>query len=130
MQKLQEMIDAASGKQAERVAQRPSEASLERERARGEHTRKIRSLKQTRLRSKQSTQGPAPLVFDVVRHRGYWRVLHNNRHSKAHSDQAAAILAATDLARKKRGLGHPVEVRLLRTDGQVVTQTLDQEQDG
>jgi hypothetical protein len=63
--------------------------------------------------------------FEVVRHRDRSRVLHRNRHSSPYPDQAAAILAAKDLARKKQEEGHAVEVRLVRTDGQVVPQSIE-----
>jgi hypothetical protein len=77
-----------------------------------------------------SKQPLALLLFEVVRHRGHWRVLHHNKHSTPHTDQLAAIVAGKRLARKKRKLGHPVEVRLVRTDGQVVVQDVDTEQGG
>lgn len=127
MQKLQDMIDAAFGKQAERAQQHPSDAFLERERVLGEQTKKMEALRQARLGGSASTRSPPSLVFEVVRHRGHWRTLHRNKHSTPFLDQAAAILAAKALARKKRDLGHAVEVRLVRNDGQVVT--LDQERD-
>jgi len=62
------------------------------------------------------------LYYDVVWHRGRWRIRHLNKHSAPFADQAAAIDAAWKLARKKQDQGHPVEVRLHRTDGEVVMQ--------
>ena len=124
MQKIQQMIDAAFGKQAEREPQRPSEASLEREHALNERTRKVAALKEARLRDGGARRAPA-MLFEVVRHRGHWRVRHNHRHSTPYPDQSAAILGAKQLARKKRLLGHPVEVRLVRADGQIIPQSIE-----
>ena len=47
------------------------------------------------------------------------------RHSAPFPDQVAAIMAAKKLARKKRDLGHLVEVVLRRTDGIAVVQSID-----
>jgi hypothetical protein len=72
--------------------------------------------------------GPLPtLVFEIVRYRGYWRTRHRNKHSTPFSDQTAAIVAAKALAKKKRDLGNPVQVSLIRSDGQIVDQPLDGE---
>ena len=72
--------------------------------------------------------GPPPtLVFEIVRYRGYWRTRHRNKHSSPFTDQAAAIVAAKNLARKKRDLGNPVQVSLIRSDGQIVDQPIDGE---
>lgn len=88
-------------------------------------------LKEGRDQPQPSSPPPAPtLVFEIVRYRGYWRTRHLNKHSKPCTDQAAAILAAKDLARKKRELGNPVQVCLIRSDGQIVDQPLDGESDG
>lgn len=127
VEKLQEMIDAAFGKQAERTPQRASEGLIERERVLGEQARKIEALRQARLHDDGAKRSPVSLVFEVVRHRGHWRMLHRTRHSTPFSDQAAAILAAKKVAKRKQELGHSVEVRLVRTDGQVVVQSLDNE---
>ena len=127
MPTLQDMIDAAFGTQADRAPQSPSALSAEQDRKFSERAKKIEQLKQARLAGPEK---PAPeLVFEVVRHRGHWRVLHHNKHSTPHADQNAAIQAAKDLAKKKRELGHRVKVELVRTDGQVVGQNLD-DQDG
>ena len=129
MQKLQQIIDATF-KPAERAPEHPSEAFIERERLLNEQAKKVETLRQVRLRSDSSMRRVPSLVFEVVRHRGFWRTLYRHRHSAPFPDQAAAIHAAKDLARKKRDLGHAVEVRLVRNDGQVVRQTLDEERDG
>jgi hypothetical protein len=113
------MIDAALGAVTERDPQQPSDVFPKRERTFSEQARKTRA--------DEPMEPPASLVFEVVRHRGRWRTFHRNRHSGLFPDQAAAILAAKKLARKKRDLGHPVEVRLVRTDGQLVMQPIDEE---
>ncbi len=64
-------------------------------------------------------------LFEVVRHRGHWRTLHGGKHSSPFADQAAAILAAKKLARRKGQEGYSVEVILRRTDGDSVAQTVD-----
>jgi hypothetical protein len=125
MQKLQQMIDAAfPSKTAEREPQRPSEAFTERQRSFAETATKVESLRQARLTGGEQ---PPSFLFEVVRHRGAWRILRRNRHSPPFSDQAAAVAAAIKLAKEKRDAGHPVEVRLNRTDGDVVVQPLDDE---
>ncbi len=68
----------------------------------------------------------ADFTYDVVRHRGGWRVLHIGRHSRAHGDQEAAVRAAIKLAKEKRAAGRAAEVRLNRTDGQIVIVPLDE----
>jgi hypothetical protein len=130
VQKLQQMIDAAFGTQAERTPQQPSDMFMERERARTEQAGKIEALRKKRLEDDGLSRPPAVLVFEIVRHRGHWRMRHRNKHSAPYPDQAAAILAAKELARKKRDDGHPVEVRLVRTDGQVVVQPVDEREAG
>jgi len=60
------------------------------------------------------------LLYEVVRHRGHWRVLHIGKHSPPLADQAAATAAATELAQQARESGRTVVVRLLRTDGKVI----------
>ena len=125
MQKLQQMIDAAfPGKVAEREPQQPSEAFVQRQRSFAESAAKMKSLRQARMTSGE--QAPS-LLFEVVRHRGAWRILRRNRHSSPFSDQSAAVAAAIKLAKEKRDAGYPVEVRLNRTDGEVVVQPLDEE---
>jgi len=65
-------------------------------------------------------------LFEVVRYRGSWRVLHRKRHSSPFADQAAALAAAIKQAKAKGEVGSPAEVRLNRTDGEVVGQSLDE----
>ena len=78
----------------------------------------------------QPSSPPPTLVFEIVRYRGYWRTRHRNKHSKPYSDQEAAVLAAKALARKMREQGNPVQVCLVRSDGQIVDQPLDGDSDG
>jgi hypothetical protein len=125
MQKLQQMIDAAfPTKEAERPAQGPSAGFTERERAFAATAARVESLRVARMEGEQ--QAPT-LLFEVVRHRGSWRILHRGKHTAAFSDQTAALAAAIKQAKAKREAGSPVEVRLNRTDGDVVVQSLDDE---
>jgi hypothetical protein len=66
-----------------------------------------------------SSDGLPTMVYDVVRHRGSWRVLHVGRYSPPHPNQQAAIDAATRAATQDMANGRTVMVRLNRTDGQV-----------
>ena len=62
----------------------------------------------------------SPVVtFDVVRHRGHWRILHIGKHSSPHESQKSAIDCAVKLALSSQSAGYTVAVRLNRTDGQV-----------
>ena len=124
MQKLQQMINAAfPSKSAERTPQRPSEAVAERERSFASTAARIEALRQARVEANQPAN--APLLFEVVRHRGSWRIRHRGKHTSPFSDQTAAIVAAVKQAKAKRETGAAVEVRLNRTDGGVVVQSLD-----
>jgi hypothetical protein len=114
------------GRAKEREPQRPSAAFLERERSFDEQRKRTEALKQARLTGHSSDRDPARLIFEVVHRRGQWRILHRNKHSAQYADQGAAILAAKDLARKKRQGGQSVEVRLIRIEGQVVTLSIDE----
>jgi Uncharacterized protein conserved in bacteria (DUF2188) len=126
MQKLQQMIDAAfPGKEAERTPQKPSEAFAERERSFAETAARVEALRQARVKADQPAN--AVLLFEVVRHRGSWRIRHRGKHTSPFSDQTAAIAAALKQAKAKRETGAAVEVRLNRTDGGVVVQPLDDE---
>jgi hypothetical protein len=58
-------------------------------------------------------------LFEVVRQRGHWRVLHIGKHSLPHHSQQAALDYAMKLALEKEAGGLGAAVRLLRTDGQV-----------
>lgn len=69
---------------------------------------------------------PLPtLVYDVVRHRGHWRVLHIGKHSAALPSQKAAIEQAMKLAIESKAAGRNVVVRLNRTDGRVFDLTVE-----
>jgi hypothetical protein len=57
------------------------------------------------------------LEFEVVRHRGHWRVLHIGKHSPPHDSQEAAIAAAVAQAKESIAQGRLALVRLKRTDG-------------
>jgi predicted DNA-binding WGR domain protein len=125
MQKLQQMIDAAfPSKGAERVPQQPSGAFAQRQRSFAETATRVESLRQARLTGGEQARS---FLLEVVRHRGAWRILRRNRHSSPFSDQAAAVAAAIKLAKAKREAGFAVEVRLNRTDGDVIVQPLDDE---
>ncbi|HEY3147376.1 MAG TPA: DUF2188 domain-containing protein [Dongiaceae bacterium] len=59
------------------------------------------------------------IAYDVVRHRGSWRVLHVGKYSAPYPSQHAAIDAAMAAATQDMANGRTVVVRLNRTDGQV-----------
>lgn len=126
MKKLQQMIDAAfPEREAKRGLQKPSEAFAERERSFAQTAARVETLRQARVKADQPAD--APMLFEVVRHRGSWRILHRGKHTSPFSDQTAAIMAAVKQAKAKREDGTAVEVRLNRTDGVVVVQSLDDE---
>src|SRR5687767_14502939 len=126
MKKLQQMIDAAFPKtDAKRSPQGPSEAFAERERSFAQTAARVETLRQARVEADRPAN--APVLFEVVRHRGSWRILHRGKHTSPFSDQTAAIMAAVKEAKAKREDGTAVEVRLNRTDGGVVVQSLDDE---
>ena len=126
MKKLQQMIDAAFPKtDAKRSPQGPSEAFAERERSFAQTAARVETLRQARVEADQPAN--APVLFEIVRHRGSWRILHRGKHTSPFSDQTAAIMAAVKQAKAKRQDGTAVEVRLNRTDGVVVVQSLDDE---
>lgn len=58
------------------------------------------------------------LEYEVVRHRGHWRVLHIGKHSAPCDSQDAAIAAAVDQAKRSLAQGRLALVRLKRTDGE------------
>lgn len=68
----------------------------------------------------QDTATPAlPLLeYEVVRHRGHWRVLHIGKHSAPYDSQEAAIAAAVGRAKEWVTQGRLALVRLKRTDGE------------
>jgi hypothetical protein len=82
---------------------------LGRERAFREQADKIEKLRQKRI----STQS---FVFEVVRHRGHWCILHGNKYSKPFDGQAEAIDEAQQAARTKAAQGYPVEVIVRQAD--------------
>jgi inosine-uridine nucleoside N-ribohydrolase len=126
MKKLQQLIDAAfPEKDAKRSPQGPSEAFAERERSFATTAARVEALRQARVEAYQPAN--APLLFEVVRHRGSWRIRHRGKHTSPFSDQTAAIMAAVKQAKAKREAGAAVEVRLNRTDGGVIVQSLDEE---
>ncbi|HEY1382692.1 MAG TPA: DUF2188 domain-containing protein [Dongiaceae bacterium] len=59
------------------------------------------------------------IVYEVVRHRGSWRVLHIGSYSAPYPSQQAAIDAAIRAAAQDIANGRAVTVHLNRTDGQI-----------
>ena len=52
---------------------------------------------------------PLPtMTYDVVRHRGHWKVLHVGRHSASHPSQKSAIDSAVKLAMESKAAGRNV----------------------
>ena len=135
MKRLQEVLDVAFGRSVAphpvtagpaRTTQAPSAAFLAQARAFAEKAGAIESLRRKRLGA-QVVAADA-LLFEIVRYRGHWRTRHIRKHSGAFPDQAAAVMAAKKLARKKRALGYAVEVVLRRTDGVAVVQSIDDDE--
>ena len=118
---LQQHIDAAFGAiKRTRVPAPPDPTVLDRERAFRDQASKLHKLRLQRV-------AQDPLVYEVVRYRGHWRILHLSKHSKPFDNQAAAIDAARRTARDRGKQGHSVEVILRRTDGQSINYALDEE---
>ena len=65
------------------------------------------------------------LEHEVVRHRGYWRVLHIGKHSAPCDSQDAAIAAAVAQVKGSVAQGGLALVRLERTDGEEHLMDLD-----
>lgn len=57
------------------------------------------------------------LIYEIVRHRGFWRTLHAGKFSPSYDNQEAAIAAAVSKAKQDVAEGRPALVRLKRTDG-------------
>lgn len=91
----------------------PNEEVLGRQRAFRDRADKIEKLRQQRISSDV-------LVYEVVEHRGHWRILHQKKHSKPFGDQEAAIDAAKSAAAETASKGHAVQVILRQADGKVV----------
>lgn len=71
------------------------------------------------LAPRASSDGLPTIFYEVVRHRGSWRVLHIGSYSAPYSSQHAAIDAATRAATQDIANGREVTVHLKRTDGQI-----------
>lgn len=132
MKRFQDVLDVAFGRSVQSIpaapgpsctTQAPSAALLAQADAFTGNAQAIEALRQKRVDAE--TAPAEALVFEIVRYRGRWRTLHTRKHSAPFPDQAAAIMAAKKLARKKRALGHSVEVVLRRTDGLAVVQSID-----
>jgi Uncharacterized protein conserved in bacteria (DUF2188) len=124
MNKMQQFLEFET-RAAIRSPQQPSELFMEREKALLQQADRVARLREVRLAAADhegaGSHGAASrfAIYEVVRHRGFWRVLHLGKHSPSCPSQQAAIEAAVKRARKAMELGQPVEVRLKRTDGQV-----------
>ena len=123
--RFQKIIDATLGAQQKLLSPQVSTDELaKRERGFSERAKEIETLRQIGPGTVAETV-PISFVFEVVRHRGHWRTFHCNKHSSGFPDQAVAVAAAKKLAIAKRKQGHDVKVILRRTDGNEVTQTID-----
>ena len=68
--------------------------------------------------AKDSALPSLPILdYEVVRHRGHWRVLHIGKYSAPCDSQDAAIAAAVAQAKQSVAQGRLALVRLRRTDG-------------
>ena len=120
MDKLQTLLLAAARPAAPRPIQQPSEFSVERQKLFAEQEARLWQLRKARLDPNRDAESVASTRnYDVVRHRGAWRVLHLGKHSSGHANQQAAIAAAIERAKADTALGRTVRVRLVRTDGRV-----------
>jgi hypothetical protein len=117
MDKLRDLMRL---RDAQRPLQGPSELSIERQRLFAQQEARLWELRKARLSGSQDT--PASLTartYDVVRHRGAWRVLRLGKYSQACPTQQAAIASAIEKARADAAVGRAVRVRLVRVDGRV-----------
>jgi hypothetical protein len=73
---------------------------------------------------REDLQGPC-FYYDVVRHRGHWRILHIGKYTGAYPTAEAALAVAVQVAKEKQQAGLASEVRLYRTDGQILNVPLD-----
>lgn len=114
---LQQHIDAAfKATRRPKPQILPDQEVLTRQRAFEDQASKLQHLRQQRVAHQQ-------LVYEVVRHRGHWRILHLKKHSKPFDSQAKALVEAHRTAGAQAERGHAVEVILRRTDGQSVPHT-------
>lgn len=67
------------------------------------------------------------MTYDVVRHRGRWKVLHAGKHSTPHPTQKSAIDSAMKTATESQSAGRSVAVRLNRTDGRMFDLMADEQ---
>jgi hypothetical protein len=68
----------------------------------------------------QSEEELPLLTYEVVRHRGHWRVLHIGKYSAPYLDQDAAKGSRHGVGKTGKATGRDVVVRLRHTDGKVV----------
>ncbi len=119
---LQQHLDTAFAVMRKTKAPNPpNEEVLGRQRAFRDQADRIEKLRQERVSSEVR-------LYEVVRHRGHWRILHNEKHSKPFDSQEAAIDGAKRTAAEASSKGHAVQVVLRRTDGQVVACALTDEE--
>jgi len=67
----------------------------------------------------EPSDGLPTIVYEIVRHRGSWRVFHIGSYSAPYPSQHAAIDAAMRAATQDIANGRAVTVHLKRTDGQI-----------
>lgn len=111
---LRQHLEAFGVRRSSKAPTPPTEEVLGRERAFRDQADKIEKLRQQRLSSKVR-------VYEIVRHRGQWRILHQQKHSRPFVDQEAALDAAKRIAAETAEAGHSVRIVVRQADGQVAS---------
>jgi len=118
MDKLRDLMRLRDEPLAQRPFQQPSELSVERQKLFAQQEARLWELRKARLNASRDFPSTAR-TYDVVRHKGAWRILYLGKHSQAYSGQQAAVASAVEKAKADKALGRAVRVRLVRVDGRV-----------
>jgi hypothetical protein len=119
MDKLRELMRLRDDPLAQRPLQQPSEVSIERQKVFAQQEARLWELRKARLNAPKDPASLAARTYDVVRHKGAWRVLHLGKHSQSCPNQQAAIASAIEKAKTDVALGRAARVRLIRVDGRI-----------
>jgi hypothetical protein len=119
MDKLRDLMRLRDDPLAQRPFQQPSDLSVERQRLFAQQEARLWELRKARLNARDGPASSTARTYDVVRHKGAWRILYLGKHSQACPSQQAAVAAAVEKARADAALGRAVRVRLVRVDGRV-----------
>jgi hypothetical protein len=120
MDKIRNLMRPGEIPRVQPPARQPSELAVERQKVFAEQEARLWELRKARLNLPRDVRaGAAAVTYDVVRHRGAWRVQHLGKHSPPHASQQAAIASAVEKAKNDAALGRVARVRLVRVDGRV-----------